>query len=99
MGGCGPHGGVPGIVGWAEGVSPVSGSADQAASEGVGVGGVPGVAAVEGAMTSGQVAYEAYRDAVGGNRPWSEVREPEREVWKATEQAVIGMHLAKYPTP
>ena len=51
MGGCGPHGGVPGIVGWAEGVSPVSGLADQAAPEGVGVDGVPGVEAVEGAVS------------------------------------------------
>lgn len=38
--------------------------------------------------TLGQIAFEAHRDFLDGNRPWSEVREPEREVWEATAKAV-----------
>jgi len=37
--------------------------------------------------TDGQLAYEAHRDALGGNRPWSDVRDPEREVWETTAAA------------
>ena len=40
--------------------------------------------------TPGQAAYEAHRDALGGNRPWSDVRAPEREVWEATAQGATG---------
>ena len=38
--------------------------------------------------TLGQVAFEAHRDFLGGVRPWSDVREPEREVWEETADAV-----------
>ena len=38
--------------------------------------------------TLGQIAFEAHRDFLDGNRPWSDVREPEREVWEATAKAV-----------
>lgn len=40
------------------------------------------------AKTPGQVAFEAHRDTLDGNRPWSDVREPERQVWEATADAV-----------
>ena len=40
-------------------------------------------------MSLGQVAFEAQRDALGGNRPWSEVRTPERAVWEDTALATI----------
>lgn len=40
--------------------------------------------------TLGQVAFEAYRDQLDGVRPWRDVREPEREVWEATANAVAG---------
>lgn len=38
--------------------------------------------------TLGQIAFEAHRDFLEGVRPWSDVREPEREVWEATAAAV-----------
>lgn len=38
--------------------------------------------------TLGQVAFEAYRDYLEGVKPWSDVREPERQVWEATAEAV-----------
>jgi hypothetical protein len=38
--------------------------------------------------TLGQIAFEAYRDQLDGVRPWSDVREPERQVWEATAEAV-----------
>ena len=38
--------------------------------------------------TLGQIAFEAHRDYLEGNRPWSDVREPERQVWEATGEAV-----------
>jgi hypothetical protein len=40
--------------------------------------------------TLGQVAFEAYRDQLDGVRPWRDVRDPEREVWEATANAVAG---------
>ena len=42
--------------------------------------------------TLGQVAFEAYRDQLGGVRPWSDVREPERQVWEETARAVARNH-------
>jgi hypothetical protein len=39
--------------------------------------------------TFGQIAFEAHRDFLGGVRPWSDVRPPEREVWEATAAAVV----------
>jgi hypothetical protein len=38
--------------------------------------------------TLGQIAFEAHRDYLEGNRPWSDVRQPEREVWEAAAKAV-----------
>ena len=37
--------------------------------------------------TPGQRAYEAYRDELGGDRPWSDVRQPERDTWEAAAAA------------
>lgn len=38
--------------------------------------------------TLGQIAFEAHRDCLDGNRPWSDVREAERQVWEVTAGAV-----------
>jgi hypothetical protein len=38
--------------------------------------------------TLGQIAFEAHRNYLDGDRPWSDVREPERKVWEATAEAV-----------
>jgi hypothetical protein len=38
--------------------------------------------------TLGQIAFEAHRDHLEGNRPYSDVRAPERELWEATAAAV-----------
>jgi hypothetical protein len=46
------------------------------------------------AATPGEAAFEAHRDKLGGVRPWSDVRDPEREVWEATGQAAIDAFLA-----
>jgi hypothetical protein len=50
--------------------------------------------------TLGQVTFEAYRDEIGGVRPWSDVREPERQVWEATAAAVASAVAAmREPVP
>ena len=52
--------------------------------------------------TLGQIAFEAQRDFLDGVRPWSDVREPEREVWDATAAAIaeaVQQHTDQPPAP
>ena len=35
-----------------------------------------------------RIAFEAHRDYLSGDRPWSDVRAPERRLWEATAEAV-----------
>jgi hypothetical protein len=44
---------------------------------------------VPGAVTPGQLAYEAWRETFRSDAPWSDIGDHERAAWEAAAQAAI----------
>ena len=52
---------------------------------------------MDGAVTAGQIAYEAYMKAWGNPSRWNEINEAVKEKWEAVAQAVQAFYETGIP--